>query len=221
MTFSRTIVSTKTLFTLLFLPVFFMGACFIAPQVYHHSQAYYKGEEFCQELGSTPASQEMKMMVQQALSDMNVPFWRLVQIKEADEISCSFVWHIWIEEAEKVNLGPIEFVAYHEAAHVACGHGMTRFEYDISDAEARAQEKEADLFAAETLYKVGKIDVIYDRIAELQHAVDRHWGQPDTDDHPTFKQMVKYFTKFLESKGHKNVAAKVQKCIKTKYNEGQ
>lgn len=185
---------------------------YLGPTLWRQGHAFYEGYHYTHELGTENASLKMCSMVQQALYDMQVPFWRLIQVKKTDQTSCSFIWYVWMNEKER--FGPAEYVAYHEAAHIALGHGEVRLYCDeITSAEQRAQEIEADLLAAETLYTVGKKEVILERLAHLQYAIDERWKETDLEDHPSLQEMAALFTRFLEGKGHTNVNQEVRKRI--------
>lgn len=184
---------------------------YIGPALWRQGYTFYLGHTFCQHLGQEDASDKMQLLVKEALRDIDVPFWRLVQIKKTSQTSCSFAWHIWMNEGEK--FGPLTYLAYHEAAHIACGHGTYRlYHLDITPEDKRAQEKEADLLAAQTLYKVGKQNVIFEVLAHIQAAIEDDWDQENhTQDHPSLQEMAVYFTKFLENKGYTNIDKEVKK----------
>ena len=172
---------------------------FVSQEVAQQIQLYSEGGSFCKELGSSPVSPELSKLTYQALRAMNVPHKNLVHVYATDKGSCSTTWQIWLNEEEV--LGPIEFVVFHECAHIALGHFRKHMFQEVSDAQARAEEVEADLLACNKLFELGMSDIIVKRIEHIKYAIDNNYYENDLDDHPTFKQMYEYMTAFARSKG--------------------
>lgn len=135
---------------------------------------------------------------QQALRAMNIPYADFITIYKAHHTALSTPWHVWVNE--KPTLPPWEFIPYHEVAHIALGHAAKRYFQGVSYEEARAQEVEADLFAYQKLFELGRVEVIVERFKQLKRCIDLKAQQPDPA-HPSIEEMYAYTENFLRSKG--------------------
>lgn len=193
----------KSSLSALFLPVFgllALGTALHLGGISRSIKTLYTSYSHIPTLGKEAAPEEITKLVRQALIAMKVPAQSLISIKKTDQTSCSTSWGIWINNGAG-RLGPIEFVAFHEAAHVALGHFTQRIHEDVYPERARAQEVEADLLACKTLYNLGKKDIVIERLAQLTHAHNAGFQESDCEDHPSLKQNIEYIDQFLSSKG--------------------
>ena len=177
-----------------------MGSLVLAKPTAQALSTAYTSYTYNCTLSQGVASDNVKEWVKTALKTMKVPLNWLIPINKTDGTSCSTNWCIWINEGQN-RLGPLEFVAFHEAAHVALGHFTQRVTETVYQERAKAQEVEADLLACETLYNLGKKELIFDRLAQLQQAHNQGFHEADCTDHPTLKQNIEYLEQFLSSKG--------------------
>ncbi len=184
-------------------------------QITRHINVFSESSSFMVEFGEKAAPGHINKLVKGYLRALKVPFWWLTQVKKTTAGSCSTHWHVWINDETK--WGPVEFVAAHEAAHVAQGHFIDRLETEMTIDDMREQEKEADLIATELLFKRGKVDIVIYRLAQLiaaQRYVEQHKMPEDVnDEHPNYPQIIEYTKKFLED-NHVDYQEKLEKYLK-------
>jgi hypothetical protein len=141
--------------------------------------------------------------VRRALRAMGVHEADEIAIERTEDGSCSNDSTIWIQQ-NQFELGPQEFVIYHEAAHVACGHYRNHCNVvldggDLTLDMLKGDEIEADLIAAHTLCSLNKHHILEQRINEIDFALSHGWMQVDTHDHPTLEEMREYLSGVLET----------------------
>ncbi len=119
-----------------------------------------------------------------------------IKVKSHDDTSCSDDKTIWMNTGWE--LGPQNYVLAHECGHVICGHYKERCERNVTDAEMKEQEIEADLMACKLLCDLNMHEIVQERIKEIQYAIDQKWKQFDTNDHPSLQEMIDYIREFYE-----------------------
>lgn len=177
-------------------------SCLIWPlkELYSQYTLYSWGIALSKEIGSEKiTSGELYELAQQALQHINVSCASLITMYKTDECTCSTSYHMWINE--KALPGPVEFDVVHEVAHIALGHPTKRFFHEITPEEARAQEVEADLLAYQTLFELGRADIILERIKTLKKYIEIKAEEPDLDDHPSLETIYTFTCSFARSKG--------------------
>lgn len=129
------------------------------------------------------------------MQEMHIPNPHRIAIKPTDGVSHATDKQMQINTNSWFGLW--DFVVAHEAAHIALGHPNTP---DI-DEMSRTQEVQADLYAYECLYRLGRKDLIFERLAHITYVLENNWYEPDLGDHPSLRFMEAYTRGFLEDKG--------------------
>lgn len=141
---------------------------------------------------------EAKSWAQYIMREMRVPRHEYIRIGQTNGVSHATSRAMNINTAAP--FGPWQFVVAHEAAHIALGHPLTSGPLD-TDEVTRTQEVQADLYAYECLYRLGRKDLIFQRLAHIMTAINDKWHEPDLNDHPSLRFMASYTKGFLEEKG--------------------
>lgn len=199
------VLSMNKRFLLFFLIPGVMAACSLwlgSTYIYTEYKIYQSGLEQREHNGSTVMSSgEVYDLAHDALKAMGVKHRHLITIYNTQKPNGSATYQMWLSLEQFI--GPVEFVVFHEAAHVALDHYSSRVFVDISPEQMKAQEIEADLLACQTLFELGMQGVIIKRIHEIKKYVDKSVKPANAEDHPTFQEIYHALVHFAQSKGIK------------------
>lgn len=168
--------------------------------LYREYQVYKAGLSEREANGSTiiPGG-ELYDLAHMALKAMGVKHRALITIYDTKKPNGSATYQMWLSLEQFI--GPVEFVVFHEAAHVALEHYTTRVFEEISPEQMKAQEIEADLLACQKLFELGMQDIIVERIKNIKKYVDSKARAGNASDHPTFQEIYQALVHFAQSKG--------------------